>query len=135
MDLPQTFVRDGKTYQLDPLGRERLLKLAAFLDNIAEENFSFGTLLACAIGWLPSVFPEDWIAKRFSVSLVGSNDSCWTAAAHYFGITYTECIGLFDLTLSGPYTKMGFRVYSEVKAPTVAQVIREFVEGLPCSVG
>lgn len=144
MELPQTFVRDGKTYQLDPLGKERLLKLADFLDELPEKNFNFGTVrrvsyecgtVGCAVGWLPEVFPGDWVVSinGYAVDLIGCEYYSFRAAGEYFGITHQESKNLFDLQTNGPYEQLGFHLYRDVKAPTVAQVIREFVEGLPCS--
>lgn len=98
---------------------DRLLTLAAFLDNLPEEKFNFAIIaeergkpmlealaaghtrcgtVACAIGWLPAVFPADFkwtdaYYKSRSVTRDGSID--FSAAEEFFDLTVYQAEYLF----------------------------------------
>ena len=55
---------------------------------------------ACAIGWLPKLFPRSWGWIRMSdgwMSQYMHRNNSIVEAAHFFGISYEESVRLFTL--------------------------------------
>lgn len=102
----------------------RLLKLAEFLREVPKEKFDFGILafqngkpmlealkagktacgtVACAIGWMPAVFPRSLVWKKvwagghgLQVRLKGRPYTDFNAAEVFFGITHDQSSWLFN---------------------------------------
>lgn len=131
--------------------KKRLLKLADFLDQLPRRKFDFSSIIrkvdekhkcaavACAIGWLPAVFPRltkwrglgmSFHAAHGGVCLTGENQGSFEAAESLFGITEAEAGALFAPHMGRPWMPRSFCFpltdYATPKA--VARSIRKFVE-------
>lgn len=52
---------------------------------------------ACALGWCPVVFPQDWGFDVFGLPYLGNSDPFSERVARYFGLSDTEMTYLFAL--------------------------------------
>ena len=104
--------------------RDRLLKLAAFLDKLPRKKFDFSVFYevncqtkACALGYCPTVFPKDWMVgkkpyeiiedaqggklKEYGVCLksmqlkVPGREASFLSAREFFGLINSEVEALF----------------------------------------
>ena len=113
------------------LHRERLLKLADFLDTLKRKQFDYSDYVTeydyknkcgtvcCAIGWCPAVFPEDWRWRRgVFVNSVGTKNG--STRHDWFGLSLSEFEYLFCPGDSG--------LPSNATPKRVAKHIRKFVE-------
>lgn len=147
---------------MQKIHKERLLKLADFLENkVPNKHFNLSKIAvsgsvefdqdlltkaingekikcraaACAVGWLPAVFPRsfEWqktfslLSLRAEASIIHkkTKDSDAVAASNFFGLTPHQCGYLF---LPDNYRTMN------PKKSTVVRRIRNFVEsdgGIP----
>jgi hypothetical protein len=99
--------------ELPPLpaeGKARLRKLIGFLRELPPEKFNFRNVLterdhgcatvACAIGWLPAVFPKSLRWQAFSVKLRGNHQvnlahSSFLVAAEFLQLPGETAFALF----------------------------------------
>lgn len=125
------------------MNKDRLLKLADFLETLPDEKFDFrkyvkkddglcGTV-CCAIGWCPAVFPNEWYWERCP-------DADWVVVVLRKGFRDIGLAGMefFDVSI-GDYERMfiplstrhrsrpGSGLPSTATAKRVAAGIREFV--------
>jgi hypothetical protein len=136
------------------MNAKRLLKLAAFLRQLPPHKFNFDVItyqvgkpmakalaareehcgtVACAIGWLPAVFPRSVLwdsgSNVYTYPLVvlkrDLNATNFTAAQKLFGLDYHDSRYLFDPDRSG--------LGSNATAVEVAAHIEQFVKqgGIP----
>lgn len=125
--------------------KQRLLKLAAFLDKLPPKQFDLGTYVkstengcgtvCCAIGWCPKVFPAHWVWNARSIAGLSlkscdSGDALYfggmDAAAKFFGIELRDAEHLFAYDpCAGPYSR--FASWTNVPPKRVAEEIRKFV--------
>ena len=132
---------------MNAIQRKRLLKLADFLEQLPPQKFDFGVIVtegakpmlealkareescgtvACAIGWMPAVFPRltKWKRSRSGLGLVvGLKDTSkyrnFEVAERFFGISKDDARYLFN---------PGDSVLSyDASAKQVAKHIRSFV--------
>ena len=140
--------------------KERLLKLANFLDKVPVERFNYrhwygngshddgcqdlscGTT-ACALGWAATM-PE-FQALGFKVvgmrpgmptedpvmASIGFNDTPWSSAQRLFGLSFCEAEFLFQPDLVRLDKKSKNKLSGDASAQDVAQHIRKFVELWP----
>lgn len=137
------------------LRKDRLLKLAEFLDTLKPEKFNFNDIVSeskdscgtvcCAVGWCPTVFPRSWawfnygmLSDRMSVTLktnLKNADSDtdhlvldWAkCAAEFFGMTLMEAHMLFIPERRRPWAS-GSKLSYKTKPKTVARSIRSFID-------
>ena len=84
--------------------KDRLEKLAVFLDKLKPEEFNINVLtntcntVCCAVGWLPAVDPENWEwSESEGVRLRDSTLFFWQSQAmEYFELTEDLTETLFD---------------------------------------
>jgi hypothetical protein len=100
--------------ELPPLpaeGKARLRKLIGFLRELPPEKFDFRDVVrdldehacatvACAIGWLPAVFPESLRWRAYSVKFIGEHSldddySSFWVAAEFLSLPRKTTEGLF----------------------------------------
>lgn len=120
--------------------KDRLLKLAEFLDALPRSKFDIESLVreerggcgtvCCAIGWMPKVDPKNWewkktedawrpVAGPLFPTLRGHSSRTWMfSTSTYFGISYEDVDYLFTREAYG----------SRVYPITVANRIRQFVK-------
>lgn len=139
---------------METIHKERLLELASFLDIVPPEKFDFKVVIkgpdvprrqldcgsvACAIGYLPAVFPElvttEAHARGFSVI---PSDPAWKrqygwsvslhvqTAKHIFGTTTEESHYLFTPDPDDGYANIQL-LPATATAQQVAERIRSFV--------
>ncbi len=80
-------------------GRERLLVLADFLDNLPPEHFDIslyrcGTK-ACALGWCPTIF-AGWRLEQDSSPIFGNESDPYASAQIFFGISFDVAWAFFS---------------------------------------
>lgn len=124
--------------------KNRLLKLADFLDNLPRKKFFFGDVVnefdeknhcgsvCCAVGWCPTVFPRHWkwTGDTFDDYYVGLKESTtfWDEdAAEFFGIDINEACGLFYPGSTRPWAR-NTMLADEATPKQVAKSIRQFVK-------
>lgn len=131
--------------------KNRLLKLAAFLDKLPKAKFNFGLLVneagkpmlealaagkhacgsvACAIGWMPAVFPRQvkWDSKENpqGIELIVRRESVpFRSAAQFFGISNDDARYLFN---PGGSEDQATELDDDATPKQVAKHIRKFVE-------
>lgn len=122
---------------------QRLLKLADFLDTLPREKFDFSVItcvdglplldalkagkkrcgtVACAVGWMPAVFPRAFKWTDCGAVLPRSSQADGMnldAAGRFFGLDYADTVGLFSPEDSG----LGYSATPK----QVARHIRRFV--------
>lgn len=135
---------------LKKLYRDRLLKLATFLEKLPRKKFNFNTVVtgpdipnktfscgsvACAIGWCPVVFPSlaayvtgsdgwPWTVKTMS----DGRDGYVPTGMNLFGLTYDESNALFSPDCG---SEIGLPSLPDTATPKqVAKNIRTFVKRL-----
>ena len=123
--------------------KNRLLKLADFLDNLPRKQFNFGDVvekfdekkncgtICCAVGWCPTVFPRqwNWITEYgdFYVRTKGSKTGDWTKdAEEFFGIGYADVTNLFFPNSEIPWAR-NTRLRNNATPKQVAKSIRQFL--------
>ena len=136
------------------LYKDRLLKLANFLDTLPTKKFDFSRVVnnyteikshpcgtvCCAIGWTPNVFPKSWEWRRFeysdydcdvSVSLKSRNpfnyESWASSSKEFFGLEYQEVYHLFAPGEPRPWAYRK-SLSDNAKPKTVANSIRKFIQ-------
>jgi hypothetical protein len=129
------------------MNKQRLEKLAAFLDTLPAKKFRYDVIvrttettpsldcgtIACAMGWLPVVFPRswkweknvfnDWELNRKTKNnyLLSSCDFTLTNVAKWFNITKDEAFMLFyPISMQNKLT-------DNARPKTVAKHIRKFI--------
>lgn len=129
------------------LYRDRLLKLAAFLETLARDEFYFGEYVkhyerkdaeicgtvCCAIGWCPSVFPRrwKWVQLYAAVKPILHEYKNYyhperASGAAFFGLNWEEYDHLF-IPDSQRKQLGGKRLYVGSPPQRVAENIRAFV--------
>lgn len=75
-------------------GRERLLKLADFLDRLPEPNFSLAVIMSRKLGWKRETVPETIIADMERSSKTGFASECNSVACAYgwCPVVMPECL-------------------------------------------
>ena len=92
--------------------KDRLKKLADFLDKLPTEKWDFSTIAtgnttcpsaACAIGWLPTIFPKsniklcrDESRSYWNLDVFYKGRLNFAAATMFFDIPLTIALSLFD---------------------------------------
>jgi hypothetical protein len=126
------------------LNKERLLKLAEFLEQLPSEDFNFNSFVeeydvqnecgsvCCAIGWMPHVFPDlcKWVKHTSFLCIVEVESKkgklAFEAAEEIFDIDGDASYYLF---CPKPYDdNSDNRLPETASAVDVANRIREFVE-------
>lgn len=127
------------------MNKERLIKIAEFLENLPEHKFDFSAYVilgskqplealcsleehcgttACAIGWLPAIFPEsfkwvkDW-SDELSPALVENDEWNENDIRDFLEIDQRNYDFLFIPGSSS--------LYNEAKPKEVAEQIRQFI--------
>ena len=129
------------------MNKERLLKLAEFLDELSPEKFDFCYVITtwdhaiqcgsvcCAMGWTPRVFPDLVQWQRCPESW-GTDENVWTisyrgiigyanVAEEIFEISLAESDQLFSPTNRLPWLPSG--VPDNATPSEVADSIRRFI--------
>lgn len=130
------------------MNKQRMLKLADFLDNLPPKKFDFGSFrgegaascgtIGCAIGWMPSVFPrvcKSWVGEKVEGGYTLSDDVQlyeFDEAAEVLDIDVDHCRDLFTPTENLTELKPQFLPVSATPKQ-VAKRIRQFVEKYPAS--
>lgn len=126
------------------MNKDRLLKLAEFLEQLPSESFDFSSFVdsydqekecgsvCCAIGWMPKVFPDLCQWKKFTgfsfsidIVTIGSNHTGFFAAQEIFDIDDDASSYLF--CPRADYDDNDVRLPETASAVDVANRIREFV--------
>ncbi len=134
------------------MNKDKLNKLADFLDNLEDSKFYFGSVVedwvgfekdyvcgsvCCAIGWTPKLFPDEvkWAPGAVdNLSYEGNSDLDYSdVAARLFNIAVSDADTLFspNRTPHDPegWIEWGIRVLDEAATPKeVAENIRYFIE-------
>lgn len=134
------------------MNKQRMLKLADFLDNLPAKKFDFAIFrtiacdapyvapescgaVGCAIGWMPTVFPrvcKEWVAFKTKNGYTLKNQGFFTPAAKVLDLATDHCEDLFSPGV--PVKGLNPRSLSEQTTPkAVAKRIRQFVEKYPTS--
>lgn len=136
------------------LHKNRLLKLAEFLDKLPKEKFDFSSVISknegkcgticCAVGWLPTVFPRSWMwdfvagdETHINVfrKVPNGEDTksshhwhCdfWVDVSKFFGMTEKEVEQLFFPEMDRPWDP-DFMLGEEATANEVADSIRDYI--------
>jgi hypothetical protein len=135
------------------MNKERLLKLAEFLDGLDDSKFNFAHVVetynplnccgtvCCAMGWTPVVFPDivkwcggDDVYNHNNICLIkGSGSPSYVdVATHLFDIPREDASGLFTPTLQYEiicrYERDLPIVGHDATPDEVADLIRKYVE-------
>jgi hypothetical protein len=133
--------------------KAKLLKLAAYLDNLSPKKFNIGSwvrecdetknkcgTVACAFGWCPVIFPrsnvkwtkdKDWLGD---IKYTNKNGTFYDmeAASEFFGIDYEYAKQIFMGTSYPEYHQNGKDFYIKgskgITPKRVARRIRHFVK-------
>ena len=131
--------------------KDRLLKLAVFLEKLPRQKFDFSLIkgvncktTACAIGWCPTVFKKDWAVcsgpyedrgkvKVFAVRLKSNKnhsnvEDSFGDAEKYFGLSEEEGNHLFQPNDQDTEQFGGCDLGEAATPKQVAKNIREFLE-------
>jgi len=128
---------------------DKLEKLAAFLDGLPSAAFDFTVVrdekkcgaVGCAIGWTPSVFPDEVGSTKFGVVLHGKvcmtgEHDFRTVAQQLFGVSRDEADALFNADSGDdhqaedfdcPWNASGHRLSINAGPRDVAGAIRRYV--------
>lgn len=134
------------------MNKQRMLKLADFLDNLPAKKFGFSFFrdddddvaytppekcgaVGCAIGWMPTVFPrtcKDWVGSKTKNGYTLKPDDYFIQAAQILDIDSWSCLYLFSPRKCVNNLKP--RQLGDRATPKkVADRIRQFVEKYPTS--
>ena len=134
------------------MNKQRMLKLADFLDNLPTKKFDFSIFrdrddtavytppekcgaVGCAIGWMPTVFPrvcKSWMGSKMKNGYTVKPGLWFDDAAKVLDIDYNDCDNLFSP--GGCVPGLRPTALSENTTPKkVAARIRQFVEKYPSS--
>lgn len=116
--------------------KQRLLRVARFLDKLPEEKFDFSKVVShrdenccgtvcCAVGWMPKIDPKNWFWFAYDVTYKNGKYTENT----YFGLTGTEYYKLFYSMdeVHKDFPHFPIRMH-EVKPTMLAHTIRRFVK-------
>lgn len=111
---------------------DRLEKLAAFLDKLPKKRFDFNTMreerdcgtVACAIGWMPEVFPRLVKAVHTDTTLFTALDR--VSEVFGFGGAHHYAYALFYPDAQRPWSRT--KLTEKATAKQVAKSIRQFCE-------
>jgi hypothetical protein len=124
------------------MNKERLHKLAAFLDTLDNKDFDYSTYVSelddgcgtvcCAVGWLPKLFPEDWrwTGKRLTPQAVELRGRYYAypsdAASEFFDIPQEDGEALF--VDAAKYMQDANYRPTKVTPAMLARFIRQYIE-------
>lgn len=134
------------------MNKERLLKMAGFLEALPPHKFDFDTYVrvgrkhpaealaapeehcgttACAVGWMPAIFPDEFEWKALSLpwstdvlpSPIGSSCVSW----RYVEVEIRNFLDITTWQYDFLFVPDSSRLNADASAIEVAQHIREFV--------